>query len=327
MTIHGYVRDEEFCKRTVEAIVTAAAKANQIASASPPATLLFRLGQEATVGQNSRQLLKDGRIYWIGPRDTFVRPTGPFDVDLPVIAFRRADGKYASLLFGHSTHCIGTRTGRRSPGFYGLAAQEMTDDLATPVTFLSGAAGSTHNLVLDCDEMVTRMKGAVREALDRAAAQNDVTLAAKKVEFTYQLRKFDDAAEDKAVSEYCDTYAPSHSAAIVKVFRESRQKLRPTQGESRKTWLQVVRIGDVYLVGVPAEYFTTLGLEIKRRSPLRNTFVCGLSNDYVGYLPNREGFKAGGYQTWAGLHSFCEVGTGEAIVDECVKLLHEMAGK
>ena len=33
----------------------------------------------------------------------------------------------------------------------------------------------------------------------------------------------------------------------------------------------------------------------------------------------------GGYQTWMGLHSFAEVGTGERVVDEVVDLLNELA--
>jgi hypothetical protein len=78
------------------------------------------------------------------------------------------------------------------------------------------------------------------------------------------------------------------------------------------------------MVAVPAEFFTVLGLEIKRRSPHRYTFVCGLSNDYVGYLPSQQGFRNGGYQTWMGLHSFAEIGTGEAVIDRVLDLLEEL---
>jgi neutral ceramidase len=49
-----------------------------------------------------------------------------------------------------------------------------------------------------------------------------------------------------------------------------------------------------------------------------------LSNDYVGYTPTREGFELGGYQTWAGLHSFSEIGTGEMMVEESLKLLEQL---
>lgn len=324
VTIHGYTRDEEFCKRTVSAIVDAAKKADQAAAKAAPSRGVFRLGQEATVGQNSRQLLKDGLIYWIGPRDEFVRPTDPFDVDLPVVGFSDSGGKLDGLLFNHSTHCIGTRTGKRSPGFYGLAAQELSAEHGVPVNFLSGAAGSSHNLVLDCDEMVLRIKSAFNAALQRAEPMKSSRLAATKREISFQVRTFDEQAQDSAVTEYCKKYAPGSYDLIVRVFRESRAQLKPLQGETRLMWLQVMRIGDVYLVGVPAEFFTVLGLEIKRRSPHRNTFVCGLSNDYVGYLPSREGFEKGGYQTWMGLHSFSEVGTGEMVVEECVKMLNEI---
>ncbi|MBX3420891.1 MAG: hypothetical protein KF752_04965 [Pirellulaceae bacterium] len=324
VTVHDYQRDEEFCRRTVAAIVQAAAHADVAARSAPPSRGLFRLGQEATVGQNSRQLLKDGLIYWIGPRDDFVRPTDPFDVDLPVIAFRQSSGMLTGLVFNHSTHCIGTRSGLRSPSFYGLAAQELAEQHGVPVTFLSGAAGSTHNLVLNCDEMVTRLKSAFNDALDQAQPLQSTRLAAKRAEVQFQFRTFDEQTEDRAVLAYCRKYAPQHADDIARVFRESRLKLKPLQGQSRPMWLQAMRIGEIYLVGVPAEFFTVLGLEIKRRSPHRYTFVCGLSNDYVGYLPSRQGFANGGYQTWMGLHSFAEIGTGEMVVEECLQLLEQL---
>ena len=43
--------------------------------------------------------------------------------------------------------------------------------------------------------------------------------------------------------------------------------------------MQVVLIGDVAIVGVPAEFFTVLGQDIKRRSPFRYTYVAELAND------------------------------------------------
>ncbi|PIW19794.1 MAG: hypothetical protein COW34_03415, partial [Armatimonadetes bacterium CG17_big_fil_post_rev_8_21_14_2_50_66_6] len=57
------------------------------------AELGFALSQEATVGGNSRKLLKDGCLTWMAhPDSEVVRPTGPFDPDLPVVAFRRPGG-------------------------------------------------------------------------------------------------------------------------------------------------------------------------------------------------------------------------------------------
>ena len=76
-----------------------------------------------------------------------------FDPELPVLAFRESDRKWRALIFNHSTHTIGTRqSGRRSPSFYGLAAQELEAELGGQVCFLEGASGSTHNLTLSGDE-------------------------------------------------------------------------------------------------------------------------------------------------------------------------------
>ncbi len=99
------------------------------------------------------------------------------------------------------------------------------------------------------------------------------------------------------------------------------------QGQSRTTWIQTILIGDVALVGVPAEFFTKLGQDIKRRSPFEHTYVAELSNDWIGYLPDREAHELGGYQVWTGLHSYAEAGTGERMVDRVVGMLEELANK
>src|SRR5262249_26612504 len=154
------------------------------------------------VGQNSRQLLADGTVYWVGPRDDFVRPTGPFDPELPVLAFHsRPDRRLQALVFNHSTHTIGTRQpGVRSPSFYGLAAQELEQELGGTVCFLEGASGSTHNLSLKADEMVVRIKAAVRDALGQARPRPMARLAALKRRVAFKVRTFDEGAEDRAVA-------------------------------------------------------------------------------------------------------------------------------
>jgi hypothetical protein len=324
-TIHGYARDEVFSKRTVEGIVRAAQEAF---ARRADADFFFARGEESSVGQNSRLLLKDNGIFWIGPRDDVVRPTGPFDPELPVFSFRGKDGKPLATIFNHSTHTIGTlKGGLRSPSFYGHAAQELEGELGGIVQFLEGASGSTHNLSVACAEAVVRMKAAVRETFTAAELRPVPSIAAVKREFTYRVRRFDEAREQEAVTEYCRKRAGDRADGFIKVFYDQRRVLEPEQGRERKTWLQALRIGDVALVGVPAEYFTKLGLEIKRRSPFRHTFVAELANDWIGYLPDRRAHELGGYQTWTGLHSFADVGTGEAVADEIVRMLGELSGQ
>ncbi len=104
-----------------------------------------------------------------------------------------------------------------------------------------------------------------------------------------------------------------------------RRQLAAEQGKERTTTIQAVVLGDVAIVGVPAEYFTVLGIDIKKRSPFKHTVIAQLANDWIGYLPDREAHRLGGYQTWTGLHSYADVGTGERMADEAVALLKELA--
>jgi hypothetical protein len=258
-----------------------------------------------------------------------VRPTGPFDSQLPVLAFRRPDGKLEAVAFNHSTHTIGARTpGKRSPSFYGLAAQELEEEQGGIFAFFEGASGSTHNLDLTTPEMIVRIKGAVNRALKQAKQQQVPTIRASKREFAYRVRTFDEATDDAAVSSYCRKRVGGPAAEqITQVFRDQRSKLAAHQGEERKTWLHAIVIGDVAIVGVPAEFFTVLGEEIKAQSPYRYTVVAELANDWIGYVPNRDAYELGGYQTWTGLHSFVEPGTGERIVEGVTQLLEELARK
>ncbi len=331
--VHGYDRDPVFSKRLQEAIVAAAQAASAKLQAAPSAELRLGMGMECTVGQNSRLLLGDGTIYWVGPMDDVVRPTGPFDPDLPVIAFQGANGTLQAMIFSHSTHNIGSRLNRRSPGIYGLAAQELGDEFGAPVLYLPGAAGSTHNLgilgpthdlrVPASEESILRIKAAAREALSFAEARPLGPLRAVRKEIEYAVRSFDGESEQAAVSYYCRKRI-SDPEPVIDVFRTMRRELSAHQGERRKTWLQVLLLGDVALVGVPGELFTGLGRAIKRRSPFRYTYIVELANDYIGYIPDAEAYRLGGYQVWTGYHSYVAQGTGEMIVDEAVRVLDSL---
>lgn len=94
---------------------------------------------------------------------------------------------------------------------------------------------------------------------------------------------------------YCDKYIGKRAEPCATVFRNMRQQLSPLQGRERKTWVQVVRVGDVAIVGVSGECSAALGIEIKRRSPFRYCIV-DLSIDWIGYIPDAPAYDLGGYQ-------------------------------
>ena len=324
VTVHGYTREEEFTRQLSDKTVEAAMEAN---SRLTPVTFRFRLGEESSVGQNSRLLLADDTIFWVGSMADAVRPTGPFDPELPVLAFLRRDGKPEAVLFNHSTHTIGTLNGQvRSPGFYGLAAQELEKERGGTFLFFEGASGSTHNIGLKAAECLTRIKMAVTDTLDLADERAVSRVMSRRNEITLRIRHFDEAKEDAAVVAYCTKRQPvTYQEKTIGIFRDMRAQIALKQGQERKTWVQAIVVGDVALVGVPGEFFTHLGREIKIRSPFRYTFVFELANDYVGYLPDVRSYDRGGYQVWTGLHSYLEKGAGEMVVDAVLEILNDFA--
>ena len=330
--IHGYDVLPEFTAHVRDKIVESVVQANERLTQNADVRMLFKMGVEATVGQNSRMELSDGTISW-GIHEDELRPTGPFDPDFPVMVFKRPDRSLAAVIFGHSTHTIGTRNpGRRSPGFYGLAAQEFEKETSAISTFLEGASGSTHvrrsleGLMPQQAgvEAERRVLNALRYTVDQAQPMAVGRIDSIKREVIVNVRRFDEAKEEAAVEFYCRKRMTPRADYIMGIFREMRRELAPYQGEERKTWLSATRIGDVAIVGVPAELFTQLGLDIKRRSPFKHTIIAELANDYVGYVGNADAYRLGGYQLWMGHHSWTERGTGERFVESAVELHHEL---
>jgi hypothetical protein len=144
-----------------------------------------------------------------------------------------------------------------------------------------------------------------------------------KKEFEYHVRRFDEEKEEKAVSYYCKKRV-DNPEPVIEVFRRMRRELSTHQGETRRSWLQTILLGDIALVGVPGELFTKLGIIMKRLSPFRYTFIIQLANDWIGYIPDKQAYELGGYQTWTGFHSYVEKGTGEMLVEKTVQMLHNL---
>lgn len=72
---------------------------------------------------------------------------------------------------------------------------------------------------------------------------------------------------------------------------------RVTMGETFDFDIATVSIGEVAMVVAPFEMFDTIGSYIREGSPFAMTFIATLANGTVGYLPTRETFEYGSYET------------------------------
>ena len=78
---------------------------------------------------------------------------------------------------------------------------------------------------------------------------------------------------------------------------EKHQRINAESGEKNIDMeLQAIRIGDCVIVSSSAELLTEIGLNIKKASPYKHTFVAAYSNGYVHYGAPAADYDKGGYE-------------------------------
>jgi neutral ceramidase len=91
--------------------------------------------------------------------------------------------------------------------------------------------------------------------------------------------------------------------------------------ETLRTEVQVLRIGDYFIVGLPSEVFVEFQIEIRRRSGADFTFVSELANDSISYVCTPKAYEEGGYEVRS---SSLAPEAGQALVDAALELVDEL---
>ncbi len=90
------------------------------------------------------------------------------------------------------------------------------------------------------------------------------------------------------------------------------------------TEIQALRLGDVYLLGLPGEVLVEVGLAIRRGTDIENLFIVTLANDAIGYVCDRQAYEQGGYEP--GSATRLAPGAAEMMVERALALLDEISG-
>jgi hypothetical protein len=87
------------------------------------------------------------------------------------------------------------------------------------------------------------------------------------------------------------------------------------------TEIQLLRVGDGAVLGLPGEPFTSLGDAIRAQSPFRHLLIAALANDFgaVSYSADRAAYDLGGYEVT--MTPVAPEG-GERLVEDAIELLH-----
>ena len=98
-----------------------------------------------------------------------------------------------------------------------------------------------------------------------------------------------------------ERYGGSVEKAVEAVSRfavqwgEDALKTLDSAPETRVAEIQAIRVGDVWFITNPAELFSSIALETRRKWPNEGLFILGNSNGFVSYLPDAEEVDRGSY--------------------------------
>jgi len=115
---------------------------------------------------------------------------------------------------------------------------------------------------------------------------------------SYERLKREGASHGPVRTAECVVFGAENALALAKA--QAAGEVIRRQEEYGRAEVQVLRIGDLFLAGLPGEQFVEYALEIKRRAPGR-AFVISLANgELQGYIVTPEAADAGGYEApWA----------------------------
>lgn len=287
----------------------------------------------------NRRYVRDDGIVETNPglgRTDILGPAGPTDPAVTALLVERPNGQPIALWANLSLHYVGTSDREAiSADYYGAFSELAKRWLGTEVIALltNGASGDINNNDLERkvaitgtgrQELVARaVAGAAIAATAMAPRVHTGTIQIRTLPFlasTYPVTT-NDLQVAREILTHPDTSPtfsfvrgqPIPSSLATQIARGIESfRSRPRQ---QATELALIQIADLCIVSMPGEIFVEHGLRIKALSPFPLTAVVGLSNDYIGYLPTRDAFQRGGYETWRNDLSWTDIGTGEAMVD------------
>lgn len=282
---------------------------------------------EWRVAHNRRVVMRDGFVRTHG---TFDDPDalyleGPIDPEVAVVGVSDLQGRWRGALVNfacHPTHHGGDTV--MDAGYPGVLARTM-QGWGCPVTlFLNGAAGNTHTSDprkggrgLSAEEAGSALAEDVQRVLSEMTLEDNVPLAAAVRTLDLPYRQPNEAEVQGCLPGGQRFIDPA-------IYDRAMPELLATierRGGVRAAEIQVLRIGPTALAGVPAEYFVEYGLHIKERAHPAHALVVSCANGSVGYVPTRDAFRRGGYETTFGPSSMLAPEAGEMIAETALSLI------
>jgi hypothetical protein len=216
-----------------------------------------------------------------------LNPDGPTDRQIGLIRLEHPDGTPIALIANYSMHgtALGPENTLIAGDAPGTVAAYVEQKIGAPMLFINGAAGNLAPIYTVQPSFnafhITEFDVLLGDRI--LAANNSLAMATSQV----RLRPSESVVEtprraglgwDKSLGNYLHT-ASGEAGAI-------RMPVR------------FLFINDeIALWSAPVELFCEISINVRDHSPYPHTFYFGYANGWLGYLPTRQAFAEGGYET------------------------------
>jgi hypothetical protein len=270
-----------------------------------------------------------------------IEPAGPTDPELPVVVVETSAGLPMALLANYSLHYVGGVGSRHaSADYFGAFADRVQELLAADrhdppfvAMMTNGTSGDINNVdfrtARKSQPPYARIRAVSDELADEAVRvsrrlvyHDRVSLDARAADLALGVRL--PTADDIAKAEALVGRPQGPDLKTVEEIYARETLLLSKYPKEVPVTIQALRIGTFGIVAIPCEVFVEIGLDLKARSPFKQTFTIELANGYNGYLPTKAQHALGGYETWRARSSYLEVDAAARITDKALELLREL---
>ncbi len=336
----GYV--ESLRRKLLEALLEAKMKIK-------PVHIEIATGKVEGISFNRRYRMKNGKVVTNPPKDhpDIVGPAGPVDRRLTLIRILPEENSSSLFLIHFALHLDTVNHNFISSDFVGVV-REILKKIYGEKTFflyLQGTAGDINHLdpegriktshpynririgrvlageILKLAEFtrklkITEIKGVSEELKVNLRVPEEKEVEEAKI----FLQKFGEEDLSPLTSE--DLAAGSERAKAF--YARQILELKKSKETTAEMEIQGLKIGELALVGIPAEVFTETGLKIKEKSPFPYTLIVELANGCLGYLPPPKAFEEGGYETMLNSYNRLPPDTEEKVLKVTSHILNQL---
>ncbi len=284
-------------------------------SARQPARVGIGRGEARGLARSRRLKMRDGQVFTVrnGMPSTWrvdpalIESEGPIDPDLTILRLESLGGRPIGGLSNYACHpSVALLSPNISGDFLGHSMALMEKIVHGPFLCTNGAHANIDPTGFmpvwgpRDDQMAERLGMLFGGQLLTEWARTDVTDQAilggwcREVTLPVKDEFIRFMSSPQRLSEEF-AQAQTHQPDVAEILRD----------RVVHTEVQVLRINDLFLVGMPGEVFVEVALTLKRRYAGSRVCVLSEANDYVGYLPTEAAMAEGGYEV--GEHLFARL--------------------